>query len=173
MMCMTKELGKVGFIGRFKPLHHGHLAVLTALCTKAEHVVIGLGSSNAYDSNNPFSADESRKMIELALPLNNYSCIEIPDMHHGPKWRALVTSLLGKLDYLVTGNDYVAELLKDDYRIIHPTEIIPSSALNATMIRQAMLQGKPWEHLVPEHVAAYLKKEGLVKRFIAEFGGRP
>lgn len=164
---------RIGFIGRFKPLHNGHLAVLRVLCSKAEHVIIGLGSSNVYDINNPFTAEESRRMIKLALPAANYSCIDIPDVHNGPKWKALVTSLFGKLDYLVTGNEYVAELLKNNYHMIHPTSLILSLPITATMIRQAMLQGKPWEHFVPKQIAAYMKEEGLVKRFVAEFGGRP
>ncbi len=162
---------RIGFIGRFKPLHNGHLAVLMALCSKAEHVIIGLGSSNVYDINNPFTAEESRRMIKLALPAVNYSCVDIPDLHNGPKWREYVKSLFGKLDYFVTGNDYVTHLLKNDYCIIHPTDLIHSPPLNATMIRQAMLQQKPWEHLVPKSVVVYLKETGLVERFIKEFGG--
>ncbi len=63
----TKDLGVVGIIARFKPVHKGHAAILEALCERADLVYIGLGSPNKYDVRNPFSAKESEEMIDLVI----------------------------------------------------------------------------------------------------------
>jgi bifunctional NMN adenylyltransferase/nudix hydrolase len=56
------------FIGRFQPLHHGHLAILRAALTRADRVVVLVGSANlARSPRNPFTYDERRLMIEAAV----------------------------------------------------------------------------------------------------------
>lgn len=61
---------KVGvFIGRFQPLHVGHLETIERALTEVDELVIVIGSArNARNLRNPFTADERREMIESALP---------------------------------------------------------------------------------------------------------
>lgn len=172
---MTHDLGIVGTIGRFKPVHIGHVAVLETLCERAEKVIIGLGSCNEHNARNPFTPQESREMIDLVLRdrFSNYSFIEIPDLHNGPRWRELVLPLYGTLDHFVTANAYVASLLEKDYHLLHPVTLIPEQKkipINATMVREAMAKGLLWEHLCPDVVVQYLKEKKLDERFVAEFG---
>ncbi len=161
-------------IARWKPVHLGHAAVLQALVEKAEEVLIGIGSSNKYDAANPFTPAESAAMIGLVLPGSaNYRLLEVPDLGHGPRWRAMVTEMLGPLDLFVTANDYVKGLLEPDYRVVHPVTLVPAHrrvAVDATMVRRAMARGEDWEELVPAVVADYLKSNGLVERLVREFG---
>ncbi len=168
------NLGKAGAIGRFKPLHLGGAVLLEIMCEKADHVIIGIGSSNQYDARNPFTAEETRDMIELVLPgFNNYEVIEVPDLFNEPKWVAQALRLYGDLDCFVSGNDYVADLLKGHYRIVHPAEIVASEKqikVRATEVRYDMARGGDWEKLVPEQVADYIKQNGLDERFRREFG---
>jgi nicotinamide-nucleotide adenylyltransferase len=42
-------------VARWKPVHRGHAVVLRALSDRAEQALIGIGSSNRYDSRNPFT----------------------------------------------------------------------------------------------------------------------
>jgi nicotinamide-nucleotide adenylyltransferase len=161
-------------IARWKPVHLGHAAVLQALVEQAEEVLIGIGSSNKYDAANPFTPSESAEMIALVLPgASNYRLLEVPDLGHGPRWRAMVTEMLGPLDLFVTANDYVQSLLEQDYRVAHPVTLVPPHrrvAVDATMVRRAMARGEDWEELVPAVVATYLKRNGLVERLVREFG---
>jgi len=169
-----KELGRAGAIGRFKPLHLGGAALLETMCEKAEHVLIGIGSSNQYNARNPFTAEETRDMIGLVLAgFDNYEVIEVPDLFNEPKWIEQAKRLYGELDYFVSGNDYVADLLKDHFRVIHPVEIVPAEKqvkVRATEIRYEMAKGGNWEQYVPEKVAEYIKQNGLDERFRREFG---
>ncbi|MFH1637088.1 MAG: hypothetical protein ABIB71_01550 [Candidatus Woesearchaeota archaeon] len=177
----SKKLGKVGVIGRWKPFHNGGATMLETLCEQAEHVFIGIGSCNKYNVRNPFTAEESKEMIDACLSkrFSNYSFVFVPDFAHvsefrdGQKWKEFVLSNYGKLDYFVSGNDYVTNLLKDDYKVMHPVKLIPEEkrvCVNGTQVRVEMAKGNAWKSLVPEEVVDYLEKNSLVERFRTEFG---
>lgn len=178
---MNKVTGKVGVIGRFKPLHKGGALMLDAVCENADHLVIGLGSSNKYNLRNPFTVEESAGMIQAYLSprFSNYELIPVPDFGHlsehsdGKKWKEYVLEHFGPLDHFVSGNAYVSELLKDTYSIIHPAALIPLEQyvkIKATEVRLKMARDEHWKILVPEPVVIYLESRGLVDRFRKEFG---
>lgn len=55
------------FIGRFAPLHRGHMAVIDVALKKAKKVVILVGSSfRSRTERHPFSFDERKNMIKAA-----------------------------------------------------------------------------------------------------------
>lgn len=161
-------------IARWKPVHLGHAAVLEALVASADHVVIGIGSSNRYDAANPFTAVESADMIRIVLPgSDRYEIVDIPDLGHGPRWRAMVVEMLGPLDAFVTANGYVRDLLAADYRIVHPASLVPPDrrvAVNGTMVRRRMAAAENWQTLVPAAVAEYIMSRSLDERLRREFG---
>jgi nicotinamide-nucleotide adenylyltransferase len=161
-------------VARWKPVHLGHAAVLEALVEHAGEVLIGIGSSNRYDVRNPFTPMESEAMIRLVLgDRGSYTVIPVPDLGHGPRWRALVTGLFGPLDLFVTANDYVRDLMREVYRVVHPVQLLAPERripLDATLVRRAMAQGEGWKAMVPPDVAAFIEAEGLDRRFRREFG---
>jgi nicotinamide-nucleotide adenylyltransferase len=166
---------RIGMVARWKPVHLGHAAVLAALVERAEHVLIGIGSSNRYGLQNPFTAAESAAMIRLVLGEAAGRCtlVEVPDLGHGPRWRAMVADLLGPLDLFVTANAYVRDLLREVYRVVHPVILLPPERrvpIDGTRVRKAMARGEAWREMVPPEVATYLESEGLVGRFRREFG---
>ena len=80
--------------------------------------------------------------------------------------------MFGKLDCFVTSNDYVVELLKNDYKIIHSFEIVSAEKLmpiTATIVRTAIAKSERWQHFVPQVVVEYIKKNQLDERFRKEF----
>ncbi len=178
---MEDKLRNLGFVGRFKPLHNGGLVVLEELCKKADELLIGIGSCNKYNLRNPFTAEESAEMIDLALSqrFSNYRVIQIPDFaqipeyRDGQKWKQYVLEKFGGLAYFVSSNEFVRALLQDSYKIIHPAELIPKEKLQkikSTQVRVEMARFGNWKDLVPEKVAKYLEENGIVERFRKEFG---
>lgn len=173
---MKKDLGIVGTVARFKPVHKAHQAMLESICERARFVYMGIGSSNVYDVRSPFTYEESKEMIYSALwgKYTNYLILEVPDLFHGEKWKNKVLEIFGgEIDNFVTANVYVENLLKDHYRIIHPATLIPDNkkyAVSGTMIRVAMAKGEEWEGLVPNTVVGYIKENKLDERFRREFG---
>ncbi len=174
MTTPVESLGRVGMIARWKPVHRGHAAVLRALVARAGHVLLGIGSSNRLDARNPFSAAETRDMLERVLgDRSNITLLEVPDLDDGPRWRALVVELFGPLDAFVTANPYVAGLLADDYRIVHPVDLVPLEErvpIDGTVVRREMARGEDWRALVPDPIAAYIEERRLDRRFRTEFG---
>ncbi len=176
-----KELGRVGFVGRFKPLHNSGALALETLCEQADLVKIGLGSCNKYNLRNPFTVEESQAMIEAILSpkFSNYELIHVPDFAHipgyrnGQKWKEFMLKHYSELDYFATGNAYVRDLLASHYNIIHPASRIPREKwirLRGTEVRVEMAQGEKWKELVPYPVVEYLERTGLIERFRREFG---
>ena len=174
---------RIAMIARWKPVHLGQAAVLRALCGGAEEVVIGVGSSNRYNARNPFTYEETESMLRLTLgeaiaedggeSRVNYKIIPIPDLDDGPRWRVMVTETLGELDAFVTDNPYVANLMKDDYRLMRPVDWLPPSEhirIDGTTVRGMMAKGERWQDWVPERVAQYIQENKLDERFRHEFG---
>ncbi|MBN1658271.1 MAG: hypothetical protein JXA93_07720 [Anaerolineae bacterium] len=165
---------RIGMIARWQPVHLGHAPVLRALCDRAEHVLIGLGSSNRHNARHPFTVDETADMIDLVLAgSGNYTLIAVPDLDDGPRWRLMVLDLLGPLDLFVTANPYVASLLREDYALAHPVELVPVEErvpIDGTLVRREMARGDGWQDLVPPAVALYITSHGLDERFRREFG---
>ncbi len=171
---MLDDKKKIGMIARWRPVHLGHQAIFRALCLSGGDVLIGIGSSNRYNARNPFTFEETRDMIQLVLAeFSNYQISAVPDLDDGPRWRAMVKDLFGALDLFVTENPYVMNLLKDDYRVIRPVELIPPQErvpADGSGVRRAMARGEDWESLIPPVVAEYIKSNRLDVRFREEFG---
>jgi len=174
-MSFKPVKGRVGIVARFKPVTLGHAVLLESLCAQADHLIIGLGSSNVYDCRNPFTAQESAEMIDALLRdrFSNYEIIEVPDLNNPPKWTEMATGLFGKLDYFVTGNDFVKSLLNEQYTVVDSWDAVPTEfhiPICGTMARVAMAQGNGWAMLVPDKVANYIREQKLDERFCREFG---
>jgi nicotinamide-nucleotide adenylyltransferase len=174
-----KKVGSIGCIGRWKPPHFGSKVLLESICKSSYKAMIGIGSSNKYNARNPFTAEESKEMIErmLSPASHNYELILVPDFApqytDGQRWVDYVAVHFGKVDMFVTGNPYVASLLKRTYNIVNPFEILPAEEIvhvKATMIRLAMAKGERWEEWVPASVCQYIKERELDERLRAEFG---
>jgi nicotinamide-nucleotide adenylyltransferase len=161
-------------VARWKPVHLGHAAVLEALCDRAEHALIGIGSANRYDVRNPFTPAETEAMIRLVLePRSTFEIVRVPDLDHGPRWAAMVAELFGPVDLWVTENEWVRSLLAPRLRVVHPVALVPVERrvpVDGTMVRRAMARGEDWRTLVPTAVARWLEERRLVERFRREFG---
>jgi nicotinamide-nucleotide adenylyltransferase len=180
-----KPYHRIAMIARWRPVHAGQVAVLRALCASAEKVLIGIGSSNRYNARNPFTLEETEDMLRLALeergllreehPRNDggVEIVAVPDLDDGPRWRDMVKGLFGALDMFVTDNPYVANLMKDIYRLAKPVELVPPEArvrVDGSMVRARMARGERWQDWVPARCVEYIESRGLDERFRREFG---
>lgn len=168
------QFARIGMVARWRPVHNGQAAVLRALTANAHEVLIGIGSPNRYNARNPFTLTETEDMLCLVLDEREDVCIiPVPDLDDGPRWRLMLLDLFGPLDLFVTDNPYVANLLKDDYPLCRPVELVPLNErvrVDGSMVRAAMARGERWQAWVPEKVAEYIQSNGLDVRFRKEFG---
>ena len=54
-------------IGRFQPFHKGHLFLIKKALEKADKIIIGIGSSNMSDENNPIDFETRKKIIKAVF----------------------------------------------------------------------------------------------------------
>jgi bifunctional NMN adenylyltransferase/nudix hydrolase len=77
-------------IGRFQPLHNGHMALLQAALARSDQVVVVLGSAwQAPNPKNPFSWQERAQMLREALPPADAArlrCVPVRDYYNEPLW---------------------------------------------------------------------------------------
>ena len=77
-------------IGRFQPLHNGHMALLHAALERARQVVVVLGSAwQAPNPKNPFSWQERAQMLRDALSKEDaerVQCVPVRDYYNEPLW---------------------------------------------------------------------------------------
>jgi len=150
------------FVGRFQPLHMGHLKVIEWILKKYDRIIIIIGSSNELNTEkNPFSSKEKKEMISKTLKAENiekYEIIEIPDVHDDEAW---VKSILEKVkfDTVFSMNPWVKRCF-EKFNI--PVKEHPKFGdISASGIRKRMREGKEWEHLVPKEVAKIVKRHKI------------
>jgi nicotinamide-nucleotide adenylyltransferase len=167
---MTRAL----FIGRFQPIHEGHLSAIKEILSRYDEVAIIIGSSQEnLTGRNPLTAGERIEMIYAVLKANGFSdrayVIPVPDTPESGLWPARVLSYAPKVDAVFTANDYTESLFKiynssvrDGVKIINQKVV---GKISATAIRQKIIKAdSSWEKMVPKEAVQFLKKNRLDER---------
>ncbi|MCE2614640.1 MAG: nicotinamide-nucleotide adenylyltransferase [Nitrosopumilus sp. (ex Thoosa mismalolli)] len=147
-------------IGRFQPFHLGHFDALRFALTKVENLWLGLGSSNKpIEKNNPFSAEERKKMILSSIDdsmKEKISIYFIPDLDNHVKWIEMIDDIVPQFQ-VVFSNDPLTDHLysKRSVQVI-PIPFLNRDNLSGTNIRNLIVSDQKWEHLVPEGTKNFL-----------------
>jgi nicotinamide-nucleotide adenylyltransferase len=159
---------KALFVGRFQPFHKGHLKVIQNASKKYNEVIVGIGSSQ-YGStlDNPFTADERKLMIEKSLKttgIENYKIVLIPDIHNPPKWVDHVLSIVSDFDVVISNNSLTKQLFSEKGYAVKGTPVYYKNKYSGKEIRNRMIEGKKWKHLVTLETFKVIKNTSGVKR---------
>ncbi len=147
------------FIGRFQPLHHGHIYVLYRILEEHKKVKIGIGSSQFSNTkNDPFTNVERRRFIEAALkkrkiPNSNYEIYDIPDIFNAKRWVDHVVTIVGDFEIVYSNSDWVRELFQNKGYVVGKKLGIFKKKYNASNVRKLISkEKKDWTILVPNEV---------------------
>ncbi|BAA29550.1 nicotinamide-nucleotide adenylyltransferase [Pyrococcus horikoshii] len=157
------------FVGRFQPVHKGHIKALEFVFSQVDEVIIGIGSAQAsHTLKNPFTTGERMEMLIRALEEagfdKRYYLIPLPDINFNAIWVPYVESMVPRFHVVFTGNSLVAQLFKErGYKVV-VQPMFKKDILSATEIRRRMIAGEPWEDLVPKSVVEYIKEIKGVER---------
>lgn len=164
------------FVGRFQPVHNGHLHTIKQILLKKEDLVIAIGSAQyQYTPDNPFSGGErlmflKQAIIDEGLPIENIDIVPIPDIHIHPLWVSHLRSLTPYFEKAYSHNPLVRRLLKDAGVELDETKLLERSTFSARHIRDLIRwSSDEWEELVPDGVVKLIKKHKLDER-IREIG---
>jgi nicotinamide-nucleotide adenylyltransferase len=157
-------------IGRFQPLHWGHVRLIEWV--KADGAVphIGIGSSQfAHTRDNPFTAQERRRMIEAAdkaLGLKVGPIFEVPDIFDDTRWVEHVEQCVGKFDVVYSNNEWTSGLFTAAGYEVRPAPLFERERLEGAKIRQLIKERglEAVAELIPEPVMAILRDLDAEKR---------
>lgn len=159
---------KALFIGRFQPFHNGHFKVVKSITEKYDTVIIGIGSSQYKNTkDNPFSADERKKMIEATLKNNdirNYRIVLIPDIHNPPRWVDHVLSIVSDFDIVIANDDFTKKLFTDKNFKVEETQLYNRGEYAGEEIRKKILNNKSWEEFLPGEVTKIIQEIKGIER---------
>jgi len=159
---------KALYIGRFQPLHKGHLKIIQDISKEFDEIIIGIGSSQYYNTkDNPFSSEERIKMLKescKALNIKNYKIVLIPDIHNPPKWVDHVLKFVSDFDIVVSNNNLTLELFKNKCFKIKKTELYNKQEYSGKVIRDKIAKEKTWKKFVSKQVYDIIIKINGVER---------
>lgn len=152
------------FVGRFQPLHKGHLKAMKDILKKIDELIIVVGSAQySHTIENPFTSGERIVMIRRALTeegvdSSQYWIIPVPDMHIHMIWVAEVIGYTPKFDTVYTNEALTRRLFIESGFRVKPVPFHQREEYSSTEIRERILGKKNWEELVPETVAQFIKE---------------
>jgi nicotinamide-nucleotide adenylyltransferase len=156
------------YVGRFQPLHEGHEAVLREIAADREELVVGIGSADkSHSVSNPFTAGERHVMITRTLDAIDVDAYVVPlvDVDRNALWTSHVQSLCPPFDVVYTNNPLVTRLFEEEDGFeVQELPMFNRAEYEGTGIRERMVSGDPWEHLVPDHVVDAIEEVDGVGR---------
>lgn len=144
-------------IGRFQPLHNGHMEVIRKCAQESEQLIIGIGSAQySHDPSNPFTAGERYLMIQRSLEdegIDNYSVVPVEDLNRYSVWVAHVASMVPPFRNVYSNNPLTKRLFSEAGYIIKDSPLYNRSVYSGTEVRRRMIGDEDWRSLVPKAVA--------------------
>ncbi len=169
---MDKSINNIAFfIGRFQPLHHGHIYIINYILKKHNKLKIGIGSSQlSYKKNDPFTGQERvifiKKVMETRnINPNRYTIYQIPDVFNAQKWVDHLISIVGNIDIVYSNSDWVRELFNNKgFKIANKLGIFKKK-YNSTNIRNLISkEDNSWTQLVPKEISTLIREFDGLKR---------
>jgi bifunctional NMN adenylyltransferase/nudix hydrolase len=163
------------FIGRFQPVHHGHIHALGIAASQVDTLYILVGSANQCRSiKNPWSFDERKQMLQLKLHaarITNFVIVPLNDYKYSDtQWMSDVRATIEHFNmgspilfgHMKEGNDYLKWFPELKFRSIEAQYNI-----NATMIRTQMFEDRDSDmpSTVLDDYDFYQKEKQLFKNY--------
>jgi bifunctional NMN adenylyltransferase/nudix hydrolase len=162
-------------IGRFQPVHNGHLALLREALACAPRVIVLLGSAHqARSPRHPFSWTERAEMLNLALTPAERERVEVVplrDLYDETRWvqavRAAVLERVGNGEVTLVG--HFKDATSDYLRRFAPWRLLSlprQHRADATDLRAALFEAEPealdgvlasWVDQVPPGTRAFVQ----------------
>ncbi len=144
-------------VGRFQPFHKGHLFLIKKALEKSEKIIIGIGSANIYDENNPIDFETRKKVIKAVaykekIEKRLIKIVPLDDFFNNKKWLKNLEKKVGKFDLALGNNDWTNNILeKAGYKVIK-VNYYKRQLYEGWRIRKLIKEGKAWQDRVPKYL---------------------
>ena len=129
---------------------------------------MGLGSSNKpIEKNNPFSADERKKMILSSIDDAMKSKIVIyfiPDVDNHLKWIEQIDTIVPNFDIVFSNDPLTNHLYSKRTVQVVSIPFLKRDQLSGTRIRDLIKSDQKWDALVPSGTELILKNLDVANR---------
>jgi len=152
------------FIGRFQPFHKGHLFVMKKVFPKMEKLIIGIGSANKSDADNPLDFCMRKEVLETVITKEGWKdwvekIVPLDDCESDDEWLENAMSAVGVIDVVVGNNDWANNLFKKVGTGSFRTEFFYRDALEGQNLRGRIKKHQKWSDLVPEYIYSRLSQK--------------
>lgn len=157
-------------MGRFQPFHNGHMSLIREALQECDDIIVAVtGSQFNYIRMDPFTAGERIEMIrnsllESDIGPHRYMVLGVENQPNVYTWLSYLKATLPPFDVVYSGNEYVAMLLADSGISVVEPQMISRQTLNATSIRNMMVQNNVWRDLVPTAVCRVIDSINGIER---------
>ena len=156
-------------LGRFQPLHNGHMKTIIDAYEEDKDITIAIGSAGkSNEKENPFSGEERKNMLEKTFHAEDIpiTIVLIPNLPSDEFYvDHVLKHLNSKPSKIITENPWTIDLFtKAGYEVVVTDRHFE---LSATKIRKKIAEDKQWVDLVPAQVIDIIKEINgteLIKR---------
>ncbi len=158
------------FVGRFQPIHLGHLKAIRDVLNEVDELVIVIGSAQySHNVDDPFTAGERLVMVRGALEEAGVDCrqiwlVPVPDVHLHVMWVSALKGYTPKFDVVYSNEPLTRRLFMEDGYEVKSIRFHKRKVYSSTEIRERMLNGEGWEKLVPRSVVELIREIDGVNR---------
>jgi nicotinamide-nucleotide adenylyltransferase len=160
-------------VGRFQPFHKGHLFLIEKALKKADKVVIGIGSANILDKDNPIDFETRKKVIKAVfykerIEKRLLKIVPLPDYFDDRKWLDNLKEQVGKFDLALGNNEWTNNILKKAGYKVLKVDYYKRPLYEGWRIRKLIKEGKKWQDRVPKYIVPWLN-DFISKKDIRQF----
>ena len=143
------------FIGRFQPLHNGHLFALKWIAARSAKVLVVIGSAQEKRTlKNPFSARERLSMMKAVLASEKLPrmcrVFLLQDTPNDYEWVSYLDAHVPRYDVCYSNNPLVLKLMRRSGKEVCRVPLLARAKYRGEKIRERMRKGKEWKSLVSE-----------------------
>ncbi|UCH37326.1 MAG: nicotinamide-nucleotide adenylyltransferase [Candidatus Bathyarchaeota archaeon] len=161
------------YIGRFQPLHNGHVEAIKHIIQEVDALEIVIGSAQlSHSLTNPFTTGERIQMIrdtlsEIKADPQKCHIIPIPDAEMHATWFSTVLTYTPPFDIVYSNEPLTRLLFRESNREVKNIPFFKREIYSATEVRRRMLAGESWQALVPGAVVKIVEEIQGVERLQA------
>lgn len=162
-------------IGRFQPLHEGHVDLITRAKEEGEHVLVLVGSANQLpDFKNPLSYKERLELLVTVVGNEGITYRPLPDQDSDEQWESDVIGHVLSLEedpteVMIFCNSKDEETYRKSF--LFPVTTVDNLDIDATSVRHAWYTKTLWtvEHQVHPYVMSKLSTHYDLERLSNEY----
>lgn len=128
-------------IGRFQPLHYGHIYLFKQALAIAHAIIIGVGSANVKNQDNPFSVSFREGMVRQAIQQHDFAqrvlgVVQLNDYQDDRFWLEETLKKTGDIDVVIGNNEWVNGIFSKANVATREVPLLNRGGYEGTKIRQ-------------------------------------